>query len=184
MFTPAIACARPATLFAHPLAKQAQLVSVSHIQRHRPAAAAGGDGSEPQAANQEDLQRLASELIAADPDAMQRIVRVTAAVARVQELQAEQARLASAIAAETAGSDAVLAERRATLEASSMVAEAEVKAAELLLQAAQLEAEQAEAERLRVAAAAEQASERSRRRVPLFAMHAGSQPPPCLCPIA
>lgn len=132
---------------------QAQLAARRTRKRANPlfrARAEGGGHNGVAEPAQQDLEQLAQQLIAADPEAMRRIERVTAAAKRVEELQAEQARLAAAMADEASvGAQAELEERQQVLAASSTVADAEVRAAELLLQAAALEAEQAEAAKQR-----------------------------------
>ena len=90
------------------------------------------------------------------------VERVTDAARRVAELQLEQARLARALADAEVNdpASAQRRERRAEAAASKLVADAEAKAAALLLRAAELEADAADAVRESVAAQADLEAER------------------------
>jgi len=122
----------------------------------------------PRATPQEDSnaefspEEMIQQLLSNDPEAQQQVERVSDAAKKVAELQMEQARLAQALS-EAQGSDAAsaeLRERRANESAKNMIAEAEAKAAELLLKAAELESESATAIRGSAAAEAEKETER------------------------
>jgi hypothetical protein len=118
----------------------------------------------PQEENNADFsaEEMIQQLLSNDPDAQQRVERVSDAARRVAELQMEQARLAQALS-DAQGSDAAsaeLRERRANEAAKNMIAEAEAKAAELLLKKAELEAQSATAVRESAAAEADKEAER------------------------
>ena len=118
----------------------------------------------PQDDNNADFsaEELIQQLLSNDPEAQQQVERISDAARRVAELQMEQARLAQALS-DAQGSDAAsaeLRERRANESAKNMIAEAEAKAAALLLRAAELQAESATAIRESAAAEAEKETER------------------------
>jgi hypothetical protein len=122
----------------------------------------------PRATPQEDdtpdysAEEMIQQLLSNDPEALQQVERVSDAARRVAELQMEQARLAQALS-DAQGSDAAsaeLRERRANEAAKNMIAEAEAKAAALLLRAAEIQAESATAIRESAAAEADKEAER------------------------
>jgi hypothetical protein len=89
------------------------------------------------------MEALAQEIIDSDPEVMNRLQRVGDAARRVAELQAEQQRLAVAIAeANSANQETARAKE---LAANENLADAEERAAKLMLRAAELQAEDAAA---------------------------------------
>jgi len=88
------------------------------------------------------VEKAVEEILASDPE---RIERIKEAANRVAELQMEQNRLAERLQSmdDQAETESAM-EQRAAEAAADIVAQAEVKAAELMLQAAKLEADSAQ----------------------------------------
>eukprot|EP00890_Picochlorum_soloecismus_P002912 jgi/Picsp_1/3621/NSC_06458-R1_pinus taeda anonymous locus 2_3592_01 genomic sequence len=92
------------------------------------------------------VEKAVEEILASDPE---RIERIKDAANRVAELQIEQNRLAERLQSMGDPAEAESAmEQRAAEAAADIVARAEVKAAELMLQAAKLEADSAETSKM------------------------------------
>ena len=92
------------------------------------------------------VEKAVEDILAADPE---RIERIKEAANRVAELQIEQSMLAERL--QSMGDptqSASTMEQQAEQAAADMVAQAEVKAAELMLQAAKLEAESAQTKKM------------------------------------
>lgn len=115
-----------------------------------------GDGS--------TAEDLVQSLLANDPEAAGHVARMSEAAQRVAELQMEQNRLARALQEAENGSQEYSQEysqeSQRRMEAGAVLAEAEAKAAKLLLRAAELEAEQAASLRDAMAFNAQQEAER------------------------
>ena len=123
-----------------------------------PPRSSSNNGDQADYSADEIIQKLLSE----NPEAQEQVERVSDAARRVAELQMEQARLARALA-DAQSSDAAsaeLKERLAMEAASNLIADAELRAAQLLLKAAELEAESADALRESAAAQGEIEGER------------------------
>lgn len=92
------------------------------------------------------VEKAVEDILAADPE---RIERIKEAANRVAELQIEQNILAERLQSmgDPTQSESAM-EQRAAQAAADIIAQAEVKAAELMLQAAQLEAESAQTSKM------------------------------------
>lgn len=127
-----------------------------------PLSASQSPENDPTDKESSNIESLIQNLLDSDPEAINRVNRVTDAAKKVAELQMEQARLARALADAQDSSDAASAdrERRANEAASKILADAEVEAAKLRLRAAELEAQAADSQKDSIALQANMDAER------------------------